>query len=531
MSAMQPQKLNIYVLQAALILVLTAQALNAQNPGYDSTYVERTLDTCWQQITSGKDSALFYAERAERMARDIQNSYHIAVALEMQAIIYDIRGQRDRAAHNYIQAARLHEERNDLESLLATYNNLGVLFGKLDDPGKELHYYQLAYAKAVELKDSTSQKLGLANLGSFYSKKGNLDSAETFFTEALKLRAERDDSRLQASTYQNLGILYNRREEYRRALEHFRQALPTFDSLQYQEGLVYVLNGMAYSHLSLENFPQALKSARRAAQLAKKAQLANAYLSAQEKLVDAYRGMGKIQKALKQQDEVIQITDSLDRLEREEVLYELEAKYQNEKKQRLIAQLEKEQLKATYQKRLWLIVAIALALSAAFVVWILILRHRRQLREKEQKEALQKERLERQQQQLEQYRGQLREVTNNLIRKNKQLSELRSVDHPPESEEEEKLKDRILTNEDWQQYKKNYELAYPGYFRKLYQKQPDLSEAEQRISALLRLGLSSAEMSSMLGISEDGVRKTVYRLRKKMKLDSNQELKKQLVDL
>lgn len=60
------------------------------------------------------------------------------------------------------------------------------------------------------------------------------------------------------------------------------------------------------------------------------------------------------------------------------------------------------------------------------------------------------------------------------------------------------------------QYKKNYELAYPHFFRNLYENQPDLSESEQRISALIRLRLSNREMSNMLGISEEGVRKTVY---------------------
>lgn len=107
--------------------------------------------------------------------------------------------------------------------------------------------------------------------------------------------------------------------------------------------------------------------------------------------------------------------------------YRIEAKYQSEKKKRLIAQLEKEQLRTIYQKRGWIGAAVGIIIIAALMVWILILRHRKKMEEKERLEQLQKLRLQKQNEQLQHYRNQLREVTQNFIRKNKQLAELKNT--------------------------------------------------------------------------------------------------------
>lgn len=107
--------------------------------------------------------------------------------------------------------------------------------------------------------------------------------------------------------------------------------------------------------------------------------------------------------------------------------YRIEGKYQSEKKKRLIAQLEKEQLRTIYQKRGWIGAAVGIIIIAALMVWILILRHRKKMEEKERLEQLQKLRLQKQNEQLQHYRNQLREVTQNFIRKNKQLAELKNT--------------------------------------------------------------------------------------------------------
>lgn len=107
----------------------------------------------------------------------------------MMAIVYDIRGLKEEAIRHYVQAATIHEQEKDQDALLATYNNLGVLFGELDDMNRELFYYKKAYQNAVKQGDSTSMKLGLKQMGSVYSRQGKWDTAQSYFTQHLPYAA------------------------------------------------------------------------------------------------------------------------------------------------------------------------------------------------------------------------------------------------------------------------------------------------------------------------------------------------------
>jgi len=62
------------------------------------------------------------------------------------------------------------------------------------------------------------------------------------------------------------------------------------------------------------------------------------------------------------------------------------------------------------------------------------------------------------------------------------------------------------------------------FFENMEKKFPNLTEKEKRLSALLRLNLSSKELASILGISAKSVEVNRYRLRKKLNLKKDQKL-------
>jgi len=56
---------------------------------------------------------------------------------------------------------------------------------------------------------------------------------------------------------------------------------------------------------------------------------------------------------------------------------------------------------------------------------------------------------------------------------------------------------------------------------KLKEMVPDITEAECRIAALIRLHLNTKQMAAMLGISTDSVYKIKQRLRKRLPLNDD----------
>jgi DNA-directed RNA polymerase specialized sigma24 family protein len=83
---------------------------------------------------------------------------------------------------------------------------------------------------------------------------------------------------------------------------------------------------------------------------------------------------------------------------------------------------------------------------------------------------------------------------------------------------------KILTDENWAQFKTHFEKAYPGLIQHIKETFENLSPAELRMFLLMKLNIDSKEIASILGISIDSVKKTRYRLKKKIELDEEDDL-------
>jgi DNA-binding CsgD family transcriptional regulator len=82
----------------------------------------------------------------------------------------------------------------------------------------------------------------------------------------------------------------------------------------------------------------------------------------------------------------------------------------------------------------------------------------------------------------------------------------------------------ILTDDDWAHFRSLFEKVYPGFLDRLRDKFLDLSPAEMRLMILTKLNLSTREMAHMLGVSVEAIRKSRYRLRKKLNLEEESNL-------
>lgn len=89
---------------------------------------------------------------------------------------------------------------------------------------------------------------------------------------------------------------------------------------------------------------------------------------------------------------------------------------------------------------------------------------------------------------------------------------------------EELSKLKILTAEDWDKFQMNYNKVFPGSIKKIITAFSELTESELRMFLLIKLGIRIREVASVLGISQESVRKTRYRLRKKLNMDEDADL-------
>jgi ligand-binding sensor domain-containing protein len=143
--------------------------------------------------------------------------------------------------------------------------------------------------------------------------------------------------------------------------------------------------------------------------------------------------------------------------------------------------------------------------------------HRHKLAEMAQQQALEREKAIHEQ---ELNRMKLEELTRHLIEKSQLLEALEqkiSGDNGEAASGIDQLRTaRLLTQEDWEQFQERFDRVYPGFLERVTARFRFLTPAETRLITLMKLGLSTAEAASMLGVSPDSFKKTRHRLRKKL---------------
>ncbi|MCF0050754.1 tetratricopeptide repeat protein [Dyadobacter sp. LJ53] len=122
---------------------------------------------------------------------------------------------------------------------------------------------------------------------------------------------------------------------------------------------------------------------------------------------------------------------------------------------------------------------------------------------------------------------QLEEFTKSISEKNLLVEKLSARYGMNESEETvlELQKITILTDEQWEYFRSLFEQIHTGYLSRLKTKLPGLTPAEVRFMALAKLNLTYKEMASTLGISVQSVRVIRHRIRKKLNLPEEADLK------
>ncbi|WP_254560048.1 tetratricopeptide repeat protein [Dyadobacter diqingensis] len=195
--------------------------------------------------------------------------------------------------------------------------------------------------------------------------------------------------------------------------------------------------------------------------------------------------------------------------------------------QKLRAQMEKaesDQTQKLIQRNLALILVLIVAAGAAYIYKIQRQRHR-------QAQQLKELEIRQKKQELENAALQLKEFARNISEKSRQIEALENKQIPDASTLSQLRAGTILTQDDWDYFKKLFSKVHGDYLHRLREKFPELTQGEIRFIALTKLGLGYQEMSATLGISSHAVRTTKYRLLKKIDVPDDRSLEEVMMNI
>lgn len=154
----------------------------------------------------------------------------------------------------------------------------------------------------------------------------------------------------------------------------------------------------------------------------------------------------------------------------------------------------------------------------------------------EKEEEIERLESDKHQTEIEYKNAELASSTMNLINKNIFIAQIKSnltsISKKSKSDEvkdelsriKKEIEKNISNDEDWDQFTFHFNSVHGDFTRRLTSDFENLSAQDLRLSSYLRLNLSTKEIAHLLNISVRGVEISRYRLRKKLKLERNENL-------
>lgn len=204
----------------------------------------------------------------------------------------------------------------------------------------------------------------------------------------------------------------------------------------------------------------------------------------------------------------------------------------------------KQKSELNYQRKLSITIfisAVLLIISLLYIAYIILQKQKIKSKQKHLELEIKNQEIKTE---LNSVSSQLADLTNSLLEKNKKIQfyqdEIASIESKntlnPKDEERRiqlnlLLSKAILTDDQWNQFKRAFEVVHVQYIDKVKTLLPFLSESELRYLVLLKMNLSSKEIASLLGIKSDSIRMYRLRIRKKHHLNNDTDIENLINDL
>ncbi len=379
----------------------------------------------------------------------------------------------------YEKSSKLEKTKFNANAVLDAQNTLGLCYQKLGKISLSSQLFSKIISDTSPYKNETWKKIASGNLGYNYYLEENYEKAIPLLKNDIQNAMQIGESRLAAGSAIPLADIYvkqNKLNEAKQKIEEAKESIQESGETDRLRKLYPVISKWYAAN--------------------KEPAMSAIYLDSAVSSIDAYNEKYNGLKLLRANQKV----EAIDR-------------------QMEIEKLHTES-RIKISQRNYIILSIALLLMGSLLAYWF--RNKYLLRKQEIKEL----RIENTEKALAQAKNQLQNLKTK-IQSEQEIIE--SLQQELQTNGNQKLINElkskiIITNEDWNKYQRLFEEAYPTYLSSLKKTYTKITPSELRCLCLEKLQLSNKEMALVLGISTNSIVVTKHRIRKKLKLNSQQEL-------
>ncbi|MBL4657157.1 MAG: tetratricopeptide repeat-containing sensor histidine kinase [Flavobacteriales bacterium] len=272
----------------------------------------------------------------------LKNERGIANSLNGIGVIHYDQGELKEALDHYLRSLEIQEKGNDPYAIAMTVNNIGNVYKDLGNFKKSMSYYNWS----LEIKEEIDDKHGLAttlnNIGLLHNNHQKYEQALEYYQKSIMIKEKIDDKHGLAMTINNVGLVYENLQQWNKALENYERSTELKEQIGDKFGMAMTLINIGAVYKNIGAFKKSVANLEKALSIAidisSNAQKRDVYL----RLSETYKVMGKGILALEYHMLYTAIKDKMMNEEGLKRIAEMEAKYQNKKKEQRIVILRKD---------------------------------------------------------------------------------------------------------------------------------------------------------------------------------------------
>lgn len=424
------------------------------------------------------------------------------------------------AMQSFLKALLFLQGSGNDEQLYRVNTWLGVVCLNQEEYEGKMRYSKEALKAALRMDNLFYKNLALCDIATSYYFLNRLDSA-LYYAQAAYDAAIADSLPSQLPhVYTDLGSIYAKMGENGKALEYIDKAIglrPRKDTL----AILGLYADKVDLFGKLGQYDSAYHYFRKAVASPNLATQADAY----NHMSGAYYKMGRCNEAYSLLLRFTELADSVRKQRHTAEVIALQELYKHE--QLSVENLYWRTQAAERQSNVYLMATLSLlSLWIASTIYFFYWRNRRRLVEQQHQLASQQEELHHQRQvttenlqrmaEMEQKEARLKETF--FRRLNQRIVQ-----------EIEKGSNILLSDDDWEEIVQNADIIFDNFTRRLQQHYPALNKEDLRYCCMVKMQLSQLEMSQIMHLEKDSVKKRLKRIRmEKMKADSGVTLEELL---
>ena len=357
----------------------------------DSVRVNLLIDLGEHILPQKPEEGLYYLNQADQIAKVTSYDTGRLRALEVMGDYYEANHTLDKAIIKYNQARVIAEQRKDLKQVADFFLKVAYNYVKMEDvetstfyfykasqnykqlddkngqyiaiqPIAELFYNLGKYQRALnyfsemlhlsrQIKDSTKLARALNWVGATFTRLQNSERATEFLNEAIDIANAMNDSHLKAVVYISFGEVHIHSKNFTKAQEYTLKALSTGKKQEDHRLISDAYNNLAGINYATKNFYAAIDYKKSAIDYLQKPLDIRKITNYYQNISEIYAKIPDYNNAYNYHREYSRLQDSLFNQKTAEAIYNLDIKYQSEKRELEIFEL-KSQRKINEEKLL-----------------------------------------------------------------------------------------------------------------------------------------------------------------------------------